>query len=227
MSARGPPSLPALLFFARITSREVLSHEQDNLCALVGRGGRWARCRNVRADGDGVCPSNAAPVHILDADDPRQVAHVDADGNLQVEGTVATTNVDDPGRMSFLFTQQFNFHDGMSTIGTDPLIPAGMRLVITHVSGSFNLPTGQTPFQIRLLAYNTITGGSFINFFVPTLTGVQSPGHDFFAFSQDTTIFADGPSFRIDVSRSEVVEAGDADVSVTGYFIACSAAPCS
>lgn len=143
-------------------------------------------------------------------------AMVDAAGNLH------TTSADDPGRMVLQRDVVIPINPG-ATVGFAEIgVPEGKRLVITHVSGGVSLPTGQEPREIALIA---VAGGRAFHFFVPAFTATDA-ALDFFAFSQETTIYADDP-VAISVARNAAAGDGRAGVSISGYLVDCSAAPCN
>jgi hypothetical protein len=186
--------------------------------------------------GTASAPPAGAPVRILDAEDANQVAHVDANGNLQVGGTVGidsvantvtldsstpveVTSADDPGRMAFQEGTSLTVGPGQffTTVHID--VPAGRRLVITQVSGVAELPSGQ-----KLLFAGV--GEATLHVFVPTFTGTSVTGDDIFTFSQDTMMFADS-QVNLRAVRNDNTGSVDADFSVSGYLIDCLVAECN
>jgi hypothetical protein len=152
-------------------------------------------------------------------------ATVDADGNLSVSGDVTVNDstpvvvsrADDPGRMAFADSGFTGFEPGDSVAFAFFDVPDGKRLVITYVSGSVLLSTGQVVREIRLVSSLTPPHGT-VHRFVPIET---NPG--FFVFTQNTTIHADG-EFQFEVHRSPNIGAGNVDVHISGYLIDCLAA---
>lgn len=169
---------------------------------------------------------------ITDPDGTNQ-ATVDADGDLQVGGTVgidssspvATTSADDPGRMAFQEGGSLSFVPGQARAQFAIVVPEGKRLVITHVSGDVLLPPGQRPIEISLVVS---AGGLITHSFVPTFTGTTTflTDSDVFAFSQDTTIYANG-QVNIAVDRNGAVGSASGRAAISGYLIDCSVAPCN
>ena len=181
-----------------------------------------------------VVPVGAQAAQVVSAiTDPGGInqATVDADGNLSVAGNVTVdsstpvgvTSADDPGRMAFTDQRLITILSGsFSAIATID-VPAGKRLVITHVSGEIVLPTGQRP---RTIALNVHTGGSnAVHRLVPTFTA-PTPIHDYFAFSQNAMIYAED-QFTYEVLRNTTGGEADAFVQISGYLIDCEVAACN
>jgi hypothetical protein len=158
-------------------------------------------------------------------------ATVDMGGNLRIAGDVtvdsstpvATTSSDDPGRMAFQSRSVVNISSGPGLAAI--AVPTGNRLVITHVSGSVDLPSGQRLIDVRLEAS---AAGLATHHFVPSLTGTESgSGRPVFVFSQDTVIYHDQEELFISLFRSHLSGQLVAEVAVSGYLIDCSVAPCN
>jgi hypothetical protein len=186
--------------------------------------------------GTAAAPPAASPVRILDATNAGQIAKVDANGNLQVGGTVgidtsttvATTSLDDPGRRAFQFSDQFDF-TGVTGVLNIP-VPENQRLVITTFSGQVSLPTGQALNEVALGTISPNSGSEPIfHEFVPT--HVNSPGSERFTFVQDAVIFVDATDFPGDgqvlIVGNDGTGSAQALIAVTGYLIDCSAGPCN
>jgi hypothetical protein len=185
--------------------------------------------------GTAAAPPAGAPVRIVDADNADQVAHVDADGNLQVGGTlgidstlpIATTSMDDPGRTAFLDQVEPTFHQGSEQAGAVMDIPEGKRLVITHVSGSARMPSGQDLIGAALIMQLDGADLPTIHHLVPIFTGIDQTGAPLFVFSQDMLSYVDGPDIDIALTRDTITGGGFARLAVSGYLIDCMVAPCS
>jgi hypothetical protein len=173
--------------------------------------------------GTAAAPPGSAPVRIVDTDDASLGAHVDADGNLQVGGSVATTSSDDPGRVAFNGSAAVNITAGSLSAVVTIDIPDGMRLAVTHISGGFNLPGGQKPVLINLTGLGP---GHVDHFFAPIFSSTDDVGRDNFAFSQDFAFYAEG-ELRFVVQRSGTGGLGVAFYGVSGYLIDCEAEPCN
>ncbi len=161
-------------------------------------------------------------------------ATVDSGGNLHVSGEVtldssapvAVTSADDPEREAFQAEVLITITPGETGGGANIDVPAGKRLVITHLSGEVKLPAGQELIRVVL----STTGGEgdvvVVHHFVPTPTGTIGV-EDVFAVSQETVIHDDGPQFLVSVTRNTNVDTGTAIVAVSGYLVDCSIAPCN
>jgi hypothetical protein len=197
-------------------------------------------------NGTASAPPAGAPVRIIDADDSSLAAHVDANGNLQVGGTVGidpeanfvtvdsstpvlVTSVDDPGRAEFHVSRAMFHEDGDGGISHAFIeVPAGKRLVITFVSGRAVLPGGQKLIDVSMETTTVGNANAAVHRFVPSFTGTTTflGPIDHFVFSQDTQIYADG-RIAIFSERSDDTVSGSVHVSISGYLIDCSVAPCS
>jgi hypothetical protein len=171
-------------------------------------------------------------VAITDPANPDRQAHVDANGNLRVAGSVRVadtplpvTSADDPGRRAFQIDQLVLISDGSLAGSRSFTVPAGKRLVIRYVSAHANLPTGQ---KLNRLTLETVLGVRIVpHRFVPVFTGPQGT-LDFFAVAQDTQLYADGGSTVLIVAtRSDASGTGIVHVSVSGYLIDCAVGACS
>jgi hypothetical protein len=131
-------------------------------------------------------------------------------------------NVDDPGRIPY---QSINF---INCTGQDcnfafPPVPAGHRLVVTHVSGDVQVTTvpNVIAFSVGRQDGATITG-----FMLPPPyeLGVN-------AFDHAVLFYVDGGqfySFTVLLDSSSTFLSGFGETFVaTGYLLDCSAAPCA
>ncbi|HEV8649976.1 MAG TPA: hypothetical protein VG276_11375 [Actinomycetes bacterium] len=177
--------------------------------------------------------ASLADVVITDPADPARQAHVDANGNLRVAGSVrvadtplAVTSADDPGRLAFLRQVILSFRIDSTSATNSFLVPAGKRLVIRYVSADADLPTGQ---RLIVLGLHTriILGQLVPHHFVPVFTGtIGTRGH--FAVAQDTQLYAaPETSVFIAAARSGTGGEGTITVSVSGYLIDCAVGACS
>jgi hypothetical protein len=162
-------------------------------------------------------------------------AAVDAGGNLHVAGQVTVdssspvviTSRDDPGRAAFGDLEFLDMDPGTRVANAFVDVPAGQRLVITHVTGDLVLPAvgGQTPVNV-VLNFAPPAGSPSVDYhFVPSLIGTDVSGSHF-AFSQETLLYVDD-EFIISWIRSDTASTATADVSVSGYLIDCTAASCN
>jgi hypothetical protein len=191
-----------------------------------------------------LVPVGAQAAQVVNAiiTDPGGVnkAHVDASGNLQVGGTVgidpssntvsvdsstalAVTSVDDAGRMAFQHDTSADFAVNQFEALASFTVPRGKRLVIRYFSAVGSVPVGQTIAIVEITTQ--VAGESVPHYAVPVPTGSNGLA-DFFAVGQDTTLYADGVvDFRVD--RTDDTGAGGIVLSVSGYLIDCSVAPCN
>jgi hypothetical protein len=180
----------------------------------------------------GVQAAQVVEAIITDAEGVNQAA-VDAGGNLHVAGEVsldsstpvAVTTTDDPGRTDFQTTFFGEWADGNPFASDDFSVPQGKRLVITYVSGNLKLPAGQ-----QLLDLTLSNGAGLDHFFVPTR--IATTGRDHYSFSQETTIYVGGAAccstqVVFTAQRDDFFPTGEFEVSVSGYLIDCSVAPCN
>jgi hypothetical protein len=184
-------------------------------------------------------PPAASAVRIVDATDASQIAHVDANGNLHVLGTVGissnanavsvdtstpldVTSADDPARMAFQDNAFFSISEFELLHNATIIVPGGQRLVLTHFSAHFSLPTGQSITDVQVDAGSP---GLYRHHFVPVLIG-NTGTRDFYAISEDATIYSDGNLF-VHVSRSAATGSTSIDVGVSGYLIDCTTYPCN
>ena len=130
------------------------------------------------------------------------------------------SSIDDPGRVPFQSSiENAGKCSGDSCLWLFGPIPAGHRLVVQHVSGSinFNAPPG---------AAEVLLNNGTSTFFAPLNSAVL-----FSAFDQPVLAFFDGPqSIGVQIL---VFGGGFAtgpqtqDMTLTGYLLDCSAAPCA
>jgi hypothetical protein len=145
--------------------------------------------------GTAAAPPAGAPVRIVDADNADQVAHVDADGNLQVGGTlgidsstpIATT--DASARQSFQERLVANIPGGQFAGQASFTVPTGKRLIIQFVSAGWVVAAGDRIGQVTV---DTETDGVVAtHHFAAVFTGPRAGG-DTWSVSQDTSLYADG-----------------------------------
>lgn len=99
-------------------------------------------------------------------------------------------------------------------------VPSGHRLVIEHISGLLPLLTGN---QVIAQLFNPQTGGHYTTFIIPTTT-------TWGAFDAATLVYLDSQqSVNVHVSTSTLVgfSLGATYVTVSGYMLDCTAAPCA
>ena len=211
----------------RSTQRNVLSTPESNTRQFVALA--LAGILAVLLIPVGVQAAQTVNAFITDPGGVNQAA-VDTDGNLSVSGDVTVdsttpvgvTSADDPGRIAFQRTFGGFISPGAFAVQEGFNVPEGQRLVITHVSGDARLPTGQTLTDVSL---QVLAGGVTVHHFVPAFNGTRVAG-DEFSFSQDAMIYADGFSSFVFV-RSATTDSADVSLSISGYLIDCSAAPCN
>lgn len=152
-------------------------------------------------------------------------ASVPVSGTVAVTGLTALNNADDPGRIAY---QSRQFPGGPCAINaafqcfTFGPVPAGHRLVAQHVSASWEFSAVPNAFSV----YVQDSGFHTITAFSPVITSTTPP----------VIAAVDYPvQFYIDASQTYVIEllydgatgVGMAEVSVTGYLLDCTAAPCA
>ena len=138
----------------------------------------------------------------------------------------SSVNVTDPGRIAYQSTVTPTACSGNSQCFSDfPAVPAGHRLVIQHIGG-FVVLTAQPTSTDVYIQDNTI-GTTFGAFFVPSNplpSGFES------LFDQAVLGYVDAGDFAIvavDVQGNSVFNTGTQEVTLTGYVLDCSAAPCA
>jgi hypothetical protein len=199
--------------------------------------------------GTAAAPPAATSVRVVDATNTSQAAHVDANGNLRVGGSVginpqantvtlessapvSVTTADDPARVAFQYADQFEVNPTNSVGSAFFDVPAGKRLVITYFSGAMGLPHGQRLLDVSLLSFSPESGPLHpAHHFVPTFTGTAQSGVDLVVFSGETTFYVDdsgGPAgdIYVQVSRDSDQGTGSGSFTISGYLIDCSAAAC-
>lgn len=212
--------------------------------ALLGSIGTWMDhgSASLRADG-GPSFTLAGPIPLPTTISNTPDVHVTNTPSVTLNGTpnVHVTNtpsvtvgnlvsmpvigslIDDPGRVAYRSTLggasgtndlQFHF----------PAVPAGHRLVVTEVTGRATL-LGNDVVEVQLSG-NGVAGPDF---FLP-------PSASVFGISSRVTAFAQPVVFYLDAGDAPDVLLNDlannaftdgARITLTGYMLDCSAAPCS
>lgn len=146
--------------------------------------------------------SSSNPVYVRDVDNARQP--VIGGCSIILANTFNFTSCD----------LQFTDSTGASLTA----VPAGKRLVIEWVSGSFDfIPTGSIPvhFALQVGIANAGTGFNF----VPTKVGAVNSSYDLFQISQQTRLYSDpGTTVSLSVATNTTAPVS-AFVQVTGYFV--------
>jgi hypothetical protein len=129
------------------------------------------------------------------------------------------SNVDDPGRIPYHSSQLCGFSGSRFCVANFPVVPAGKRLVITHVSG-FVVEAG-------------LPGGSLIRpqiddtYILVTFTGDEG-GSSNFVFEQSALLFYDtGLSPHALITVSPIPTSGFGQFTLAGYMLDCSTGPCA
>lgn len=142
----------------------------------------------------------------------------------QAARAALVSNVDDPGRIPYMVTEICGFTgvDQHCIINT-PAVPAGKRLVVTHVSGQLieNLPGGA---YIELTISNPRHGSVYL-----PVTYMGTGFHNFFVFDQPELIFGDAGevlTLRVEMGGNPDV-ASSVTYTVSGYMLDCSTGPCA
>jgi hypothetical protein len=132
------------------------------------------------------------------------------------------SNVDDPGRIPFRSDLFCDFTGNQCFASSSP-VPAGKRLVITHVSGVLreNLPGG----TLILTRFDSITD---IN--LPVTFQGSYNGLNYFVFDQSTLVSFDaGQAPGLNVFMGAVPDQNNSGVTFAfmGYMLDCSTGPCA
>ena len=130
--------------------------------------------------------------------------------------TTQVRDVDDPGRIPYQSLQQVK---AGPTLEFDfPVVPAGHRLVIQHVSGDVNL---QSIPNNQVEALVEATGGAS-SFFVPFSKTLAR-------FDQPIQLYVDAGEAPIVVVLADlgITPTDHGFVTLTGYLLDCAAAPCA
>lgn len=144
------------------------------------------------------------------------------------------SNVDDPGRVPYQYDLgMYNGTNGpivCSVCSRDaPPVPAGKRLVITHVSGLFiaNRVPG-TPFILSLGAgYFNFAAGPPNFLFSPTSQGTDRFGSDWLVFDQPVRAFYDaGSAPRVSLTTTDLTTF-QGQFNLSGYMLDCTTGPCT
>lgn len=138
------------------------------------------------------------------------------------------SNVDDPGRIPYQYGGDCSFYNDTSCFVQGQPVPAGKRLVITHVSGdvSENLPGGS--LILPSLASSRLFAAGPIHFPV-AYAGNDQTGLSRFVFNDETLMIVDAyDAFVFGVDLSAVPSGRSIlNFSVIGYMLDCTAAPCA
>jgi hypothetical protein len=134
-------------------------------------------------------------------------------------GPAIASLIDEPGRTPYqarIVQQPASNTTSISfTFGA---VPANHRLVVQHVSGNLTVTAGSPAASIGLAVLGFVPTSLF---FTPTLGGLNNfdqPVLVYFDGGQQPSVTAFGPTFV--GSSSEIM-------TLTGYLIDCSAAPCA
>jgi hypothetical protein len=136
-----------------------------------------------------------------------------------------TSSIDDRGRVAYqsTITQACDATTHFCTF-TFPPVPSSHRLVINHISGDVRY---QSNANHTIVFLNTSTGGlvgrQFYQFFPPVLGGET-------VFDQSVLVYFDGgTAFEVNVEdlSGAFVGSGSQIMTVTGYLLDCTAAPCA
>jgi hypothetical protein len=134
-----------------------------------------------------------------------------------------TSSINDPGRVPYqAFVDKTGACSGSFCIFDFPAVDAGHRVVIQHISGIVQFNT--TPSDVTVFGSAGTSLAAHSIFFGP-INGGSS------AFDQPTLFFIDagqGPQVEVLVGGASFI-GGDATqhVSMTGYELDCTAAPCA
>ncbi len=149
---------------------------------------------------------------------------VPVSGTVAVSGLTALNNADDPGRIAYQSRQSPGAACpiGSGLCFTFGPVPAGHRLVVQHISAQYEFSSVPNPFSV----YALDSGLRAITAFSPAITSTTAP----------VIVTFDQPvEFYIDASQTYIIEVlalgptvvGLPEVSVMGYLLDCTAAPCA
>jgi hypothetical protein len=119
---------------------------------------------------------------------------------------VLASLIDDPGRTPYQSLSRVFAQSGFASFSFG-VVPANHRLVVQHISGNFLVVPNGPPLSISMLEPNGFIVSSF---FVPTFGSIT-------AFDQPSAI----------VSGNLLSNIGAQTLTITGYLVDCSAAPCA
>jgi hypothetical protein len=133
------------------------------------------------------------------------------------------SNVDDPGRIPYASQARCAFSTGSTSCSiVFPPVPAGKRLVLTHVSGLIteNLPGGT-------LILPRVFGGNSTYLLVTYQGG--GAVYNYFVIDQQVLKFYDaGQTPAVGLELGAAPNAGsDGDFNLTGYMLDCTTATCA
>jgi hypothetical protein len=135
------------------------------------------------------------------------------------------SNVDDPGRIPYAVEKICSPSASQICITNTPPVPAGKRLVVTHVSGQLieNLPSGT---YIELTVSNQFRLGDV---HLPVTYMGNGFGHNIFVFDQQELIFCDaGQALQMRLELGQIPDEGSSvTYTVSGYLLDCTAGPCA
>jgi hypothetical protein len=136
-------------------------------------------------------------------------------------GPAIASLIDDPGRTPYQAVQNLTPQSSSTfLIFTFGAVPANHRLVVHHISGLLGVAPN-SPAAIVGLAVTGNGGFTPSSFFAPSLgtaTAFDQPVLVYYDAGQQPTVLISGPTFPANF--------GD-DITMTGYLLDCSAAPCA
>jgi hypothetical protein len=146
-------------------------------------------------------------------------------GTVAVSGLTALNNADNPGRIAYQSRQ----YTGAPCVVSPSLqcftfgpIPAGHRLVVQHIAGLYEFSAVPNPFAIYVLD----PGFHGITAFSPTITSTAAPV--IVAFDQPVQFYIDASqTYIVEVLATGATVVGIPEISVMGYMLDCTAAPCA
>ncbi|MBI3912212.1 MAG: hypothetical protein HY320_14940 [Armatimonadetes bacterium] len=131
---------------------------------------------------------------------------------------VVVLNVEELAREPFQSAKAFLLPVGTFSEATEAFaVPAGKRLIITHISAAFELPAGQRPLWEVTIISGTVGAAHFLP------AQFQSSGagaKNVFVASEDLEVRADpGTSVGVFFGRDDDAGAADGVVSIAGYLV--------
>ncbi len=138
-----------------------------------------------------------------------------------------TSLIDTPGRIPYqgTLTQIAPSPQVSQLTFTFPLVPPNHRLVVQHISGFFVITGPAPPAALVSITFN-VFAPALSAFFTPSLG--SNPTFDFNAFDQPVQVYFDAGQQPLVGISGPTFQAGQSEgVTLTGYMLDCSAAPCA
>jgi hypothetical protein len=160
--------------------------------------------------GPAVAQGALKPLQALIVNSSNEPVPVVLTGATSVDGVVTVRSLDEPGRSPY--QEQINFILCQQSSNAFSEVPAGKRLVITHVSASLTVPLDGGISMLRLSVDEFKVGQFLTAHLFPNNTLQQ-----YYAVNEDVLAYAeagDTPAFSYSGRCG-----GGAAVTLSGYFI--------